>query len=247
MNIPEVKTSYEYITELRKRLEDSLKLAQEELQKSQKCYKKYYDRTAKSRHLEVGEQVLILLPTDSNKLLMQWRGPNTIESRVGANDYRNKMGSKTKMYHLNMLKKYIAREPEVQVVHTSNKDDATIAAAGVIYQDTDPELGEVPDLEGYHQKEGVLDVKLGEDLSEDQRHMKDLTRKYPDVFTDMPGEIDVIQHRVKLTDDTPIRCKPYLLPYAMREDLRDSMLEMGVVRPSTLPYASPGGDACFSH
>ena len=142
-----------------------------------------------------------------------------------------------------MLKKYIVREPEVDVVHTSNKDDATIAVAGVIYQDTDPELGEVPDLEGYHQKEGVRDVKLGEDLSEDQRRMlKDLIRRYPDVFTDMPGETDVIQHRVKLTDDTPIHCKPYSLPYAMRDKLRnevDSMLEMVVVSPSTSPYASP--------
>ena len=71
VNIPKVKTSYEYVTELRERLEDSLKLAQEELQKSQKWYKKYYDRKARSRHLEVGEQVLILLPTDSNKVLMQ--------------------------------------------------------------------------------------------------------------------------------------------------------------------------------
>ena len=112
MNIPEVKTSYEYVTELRERLEVSLKLAQEELQKSQKCYKKYYDRTAKSRHLEVGEQVLLLLPTENNKLLMQWRGPYTIESRVGSNDYRIKMGSKTKTYHLYMLKKYILREPK---------------------------------------------------------------------------------------------------------------------------------------
>ena len=142
-----------------------------------------------------------------------------------------------------MLKKYIVREPEVDVVHTSNKDDATIAVAGVIYQDTDPELGEVPDLEGYHQKEGVRDVKLGEDLSEDQRRMlKDLIRRYPDLFTDMPGETDVIQHRVKLTDDTPIHCKPYSLPYAMRDKLRnevDSMLEMVVVSLSTSPYASP--------
>ena len=40
-----------------------------------------------------------------------------------------------------MLKKYIAREPDVDVVHTSNKDHATTAVAGVIYQDTDPELG----------------------------------------------------------------------------------------------------------
>ena len=118
-----------------------------------------------------------------------------------------------------------------------------LAVAGVIYQDTDPELGEVPDLEGYHQKEGVRDVKLGEDLSENQRRMlKDLTRRYPDVFTDMPGETNVIQRRVKLTDDTPICCKPYPLPYAVSEELRnevDSMLEMGVVRSSTSPYLSP--------
>ena len=73
--------------------------------------------------------------------------------------------------------------------------------------------------------------------------MKDLTPSYPDVFTDMPRETDVIQHRVKLTDDTPIRCKPYHLPYAMREELRnevDSMLQMGsIVSPSTSPYTSP--------
>ena len=85
VNIPEVKSSYEYITELREHLEHF------------------------SRCLEVGDKVLILFPTDRNKLLMQWRGPYTTESRVTANYYRKKMGSKTKTYHLNMLKKNIAR------------------------------------------------------------------------------------------------------------------------------------------
>ena len=70
---------------------------------------------------------------------MQWRGPYTVESRVGTNDYRVKIGSKTKTYHMNMLKKYyIATEPEVDVVHTSNKD--------VVDKDIDQELGEVPDF-----------------------------------------------------------------------------------------------------
>ena len=156
-------------------MEDSLKLAQEELQKCQKRYKKYYDRKVKPRCLEVGEQVLILL--------MQWRGPYIVESCV---------------------------------VHTSNKDDVTIAVARAIYIDIDPEMWEVPDLEGYHQKEGVQDVKLIEDLLEDQHRMlKDFTRKYPDVFTDMHRETDVIQHRVKLTDDTPICSKPYPLQHAL--------------------------------
>ena len=35
VNNPEVQTSYEYVTELRERLEDLLKLTREELQKSQ--------------------------------------------------------------------------------------------------------------------------------------------------------------------------------------------------------------------
>ena len=194
VNIPEVKSSYEYVTELREGLEDSLKLSQEELEKSQKRYKRHYDRKAKPRRLEVGDRVLTLLPTDSNKLLMQWRGPYTVESRVGANDYRVKMGSKTKTYHVNMLKKYISREPEGNVVPVDDTDGATVAVAGVIHQDV--ELGEVPDLEGYHQREVVRDVKLGDELPEDQRRvLKDLVRRYPDVFTDMPGETDVIQHR----------------------------------------------------
>ena len=67
-------------------------------------------------------------------------------SHVGANDYRVKMGSKTKTYQVNMLKKYMASEPEVDVRQTSNKDDTNIAVARMIYQDTDPMLGEVPGL-----------------------------------------------------------------------------------------------------
>ena len=128
-----------------------MKLAQEELQKSQKRYKKHYDKKAKPRCLEEGDKVPIFPPTNSNKLLMQWRVSYTVEGCVGANDYRIKIGFKTKTYQVNMLKKYIAREPEMDVVHTRNKNDATIAVAGVIYQDTDQELEEVPDLEGYHQ------------------------------------------------------------------------------------------------
>ena len=197
VNIPEVKSSYEYVTELPERLEDSLKLAQEELEKSQKRYKRHYDRKAKPRRLEVGDRVLILLPTDSNKLLMQWRGPHTVESHVGANNYRVKMGSKTKTYHVNMLKKYISREPEGNMVPVDDTDGATVAVAGVIHQDVDPELGEVPDLESYRQREGVRVMKLGDELPEDQRCvLKDLVRRYPVVFTDMPGETDVIQHQI---------------------------------------------------
>ena len=63
-------------------------------------------------------------------------------SRVGANDYRVKMGSKTKTYHVNLLKKYISREPEGNVVPVDATDSTIIPVAGVIDQDVDPEFGE---------------------------------------------------------------------------------------------------------
>ena len=40
-----------------------------------------------------------------------------------------------------------------------------------------------------------------------------LIQRHTDVFTDMPGETDMIQHRVKLKDNTQIRCKSY--PFAV--------------------------------
>ena len=120
------------------------------------------------------------------------------------------------------------------------KYDGTVAVDGVITK-LRPRDGELPDLEGYHQKEGIWDIKLGDDLSEDQRCMlKDLILRHPYVFTDIPGETDVIQHS-EADNDTPIRYYPYKR-YAMSEELQNevnSMLEIGVVRPSTSPYTSP--------
>ena len=74
------------------------------------------------------------------------------------------MGFKMKTYHVNMLKKYISKEPDVEgnVVPLDSTDGATVAVANdVIHQDVYSELGEVPDLEGYRQRELVHDMKLG--------------------------------------------------------------------------------------
>ena len=59
-----------------------------------------------------------------------------------------------------MFKKYISREPdvEVNVAPTNMKDDATVAVASVIHQDVNPEMGRIPDPEGYRQREGTQDL-----------------------------------------------------------------------------------------
>ena len=69
--VPEVTTCYQYVLELRERLEETMKLAQAELEKNRGRNKNLCNRKAKKRSIQVVDKVLVLLPTDQNKLLMQ--------------------------------------------------------------------------------------------------------------------------------------------------------------------------------
>ena len=104
-----VKDTYEYVLDLRDRLEETRKLVSEGLQKAQDNQKRYFDRKAIHRELKEEDKVLILLPTDENKLLMRWRGPYPVRARIGMNNYAVDINGKTKVYHINMLKQYFDR------------------------------------------------------------------------------------------------------------------------------------------
>ena len=68
----EVRSTYDYVIILRKRLEHTCELAMKNLQKAQGKQKAYYDPRVKPRSFKVGDQVLLLLTTDSNKLFTCW-------------------------------------------------------------------------------------------------------------------------------------------------------------------------------
>jgi hypothetical protein len=109
---PNIKTTYEYVLDLRQRLEETCKWEHDQLRKSATKYKGYYDRKAKPRKMKVGDKVLILLPTKSNKLLMQWKGPFVVKEVVEGMDYRLDVHGRTRTFHANMLKLFVKR-PEV--------------------------------------------------------------------------------------------------------------------------------------
>ena len=92
VDVPETKTSYQYVFELGEKLEATLEIARAELEKAQNKVKHHYDCKAKPRMFRTGDKVLLLLPTDNNKLLMQWKGPYVIQEVVGPNDYKVKVG-----------------------------------------------------------------------------------------------------------------------------------------------------------
>ena len=99
-----------------------MKIAPEELLRSRKKNKMLHDRGVKRREFQEGDKVLLLLPTDTNKLLMQWKEPYENMSRCGkGNDYREKVNKKVKTFHANMLKKYARTSKELTKTEHHNK------------------------------------------------------------------------------------------------------------------------------
>ena len=259
---PEVRTTYQYVLDLKQRLEATLELAREELEKSAGRYKKNYDKKSKPRKFQVDDDVLVLLPTAGNMLLMQWKGPYKVVEKVGRRDYKLFVNSKIKPFHANLLKKYIRRKNEL-VVESNNGHNWTdthaqglleIVCTGVIDSSIDrqddgdvsessvneEELIELPEFQG---KETVADVRINPELSATQlAEVSQLLEDFKDVLTDVPGETNLIEHEIKLVSDQPVRTKQYPLPFSMTETIKDEtekMLEMGIIEPSQSPYISP--------
>ena len=88
VNDEQVLSTYQYVIELRERLEQTCQLARDNLEKVQFKQKTYYDKRARSRKFDVGDKVLLLLPTESNKLLIQCKGPYEVVEIVNRMDYR---------------------------------------------------------------------------------------------------------------------------------------------------------------
>ena len=110
--VPEIKTSHQYVLELRERPDTTLKVAQEELAKSYQKNKRLCDRKAKKRIFKEGDKVLVLLPTNHNKLFMQWKRPYVISGCKGENNSYIQMDKKKKNFHINVLKHYIERKKD---------------------------------------------------------------------------------------------------------------------------------------
>ncbi|XP_062598519.1 uncharacterized protein LOC134259947 [Saccostrea cucullata] len=89
---PQVRTTYEYVLDLRECLESTAALAREIPEKASKKQTKYYNKSARTRLLKVNDKVLVLLPTDSNQLLQQRKGPFSIKKKVNKVDYQISMG-----------------------------------------------------------------------------------------------------------------------------------------------------------
>nr|XP_034325279.1 uncharacterized protein LOC105323550 isoform X4 [Crassostrea gigas] len=235
---PDIKTTYQYVVDLKDRLQSTCELAKENLERSSQRYRTYYNKRARQRDMKEGEKVLVLLPTASNKLLMQWRGPYIIVQKVGSVDYKIDVDGKLKTFHANMLKRYVDRQDDDNI----SRDIVGVAVIDV-ENDSSTDDSDLNDSPSHLNPEGPENVNISDELGErETRDIKTLLCKYSDVLTDAPGLTTLAKHEIRLTSENPVRTKPYPLPFTSRETVCEEvrrMLETGIIEPSTSPYTSP--------
>ena len=63
-----------HILAIREKMEEMTNIIKDNVKEAQQQQKTWYDKTARERELKPGEEVLVLLPTSSNKLLASSKG-----------------------------------------------------------------------------------------------------------------------------------------------------------------------------
>ena len=240
----EVRSTYQYVIELRDRLESTLAIAQDNLSKMFRKYKRHYDQKAGKRQLKVGDKALVLLPTDKNKLLMGWKGPYEVLEKLSSLDYRIRIGGKEKNFHNNILKQYLEREDDQEV---QSNDESQVCAVSLV--DLPAEEMEDESSDGLIETPSVCEsgegtqVNINPALSqEEQNQVRSLVQEFSGTFSEKLGRTTLMEHDIKLTTDTPVHVKQYPLPYSMMQAVGDevrSMIELGIIERSESPYCSP--------
>ena len=231
---PDVRTTFQYVVDLRNRVEATCQIARENLARAAKTQAKYFNKKAKKRDLRVGDKVLVLLPNKCNKLQMTWKGPYVITDKVNDFDCRVDVEGTEKLYHVNVLKKYIEREL---------KNEETHIVAVIMTEGTEEETGRSIPLIPLKRKEGPDDVCISEECTvQEEEMLKTEVGKRDNVFTDLPGQTDLQLCTIAQEDDTPVYVRQYPVPYAkvkvIGEEV-DAMLKMGVIEPAASCYNAP--------
>ena len=291
---------HKYILHMRRRLKNSCRIALESIQQTQVRNKALFDRHAKRRLLRPGDQVLVLLPTDVRKLLLQWKGPYVVVKRHDADHYSLSVNGTERRYHINQLKLYhppgerhadpalalaagrASGEPPDPTTNQmeSGAEQASLAlsAQRVLHYGSpeippDPPLSEDDDTDHLFRvgpevllgsalvleeeatptdekdpaiptntEETYRDCDLSQELSLAQHDdLVTLLASYKDILTDRPGLTSVLEHRIRLVHDVPVR-KSYPLPHALSRQLQEDLekwQKMGIIERSHSPYCSP--------
>ena len=230
-----------HVSDVRDRLRKAKEFAQKNLKSAQHRMKRWYDKKARCRDFNPGDNVLVLLPIHGNPLQARYSGPYTIEQRVNDVDYVVNTPDRRKerrLCHINMLKPY-CEKGQVEVPVT------TVSSCADTQENKEPhqqeEVGRSPRLRN---SDALLNLeqKLQHLPEQEKTLIKELLGEFAALFPDVPGKTVLAFHDVDtgnglLVKQHPYRINPVKLMY-MRSEI-EYMLQNGIIEPSQSQWSSP--------
>jgi hypothetical protein len=218
---------YTYIEQLKHRLKLANEAAQQFACEEQARYKQQYDKHSRERSFNEGDLVLIMRPTSSHKILSKLDGPYRVVKKLDRWNYVLDLGHRKASFHINSLREYIQREATVNtIITTENEEDGN--------EFDFPQMICAADGSG--------SIKIGSHLTTEQRRdVEKLINEFPDVFTSKLGLTNLVEHVIRVTDETPISRSAYKVPHTIADRLDDEitrLLQENVIAPSDTPWAA---------
>ncbi|KAK3878761.1 hypothetical protein Pcinc_016573 [Petrolisthes cinctipes] len=203
------KNLLHYVLEFKTRLSDTREEAKKNLEEAQGKMKQWYDRKARWREFQVGDEVLVLLPLQGQPLAAKFQGPYVVEKRLGETDYLVKTPDRQRSHqfcHMNMLKPYYRPLKTPVTTHhvvavVVEEDDDDVAEVTCEFQESNWVDNE--------EAETTLRDKVSHLPPEQVTQLWKLMSTYGKVFASVPGRTDWTQHDVDVGVATPVKLPPY--------------------------------------
>ena len=220
-----------HMIEIRRRFSQMSEVVKENLKESQEKQKRLYNKQSSHRLFQIGDKVIVFLPTASTKLESKWSGPyEVITVKDDGRSYEVDTKQRRKRYrtfNVNLLKRWQTRnEVAALAVHRSKID---ILPQGKLPETTCCETWE--------------DVEISPRLTASEvDQVKALLREFGDVFTGVPNRTTAEVFHIDTGDAKPIRCTPYRVPQALQAQYDaeiENMLKMDIIQPSKSAWAAP--------
>ncbi|XP_076062497.1 uncharacterized protein LOC143037823 [Oratosquilla oratoria] len=216
----EERSSFQYVIELQEKLAECSQMAAQQADISSSRYKAYFDLKSQNRQFKPGDEVLVLLPSDTSKLLVTWNGPYNVLERRGEANYVIETPRGHRLYHANILKRY-HRRAQVQQLELMDEISAIeeLSAPGKekvsIVDEGDPcdllsQLPLTPD--GMILSPSTDKPEVGQLAPDQLVQLQILMGEYKDVFSDEPGCTSTITHDIQLTTTDRVQAKVYPVP-----------------------------------
>ena len=223
------KPVQEYLEIVQRNLEAVSNVAQRNVDKAQTMYVENYNQSAKNKKFNVGDLVLVLLPSSTNKLLSTWQGPATVTACISSHSYRIALNNgAVRTLHANNLRSFNSRVDSVGIIFETDEEYGNVVPCPNVCNNFDAE---------------IKSVDMSHLTDEQRSELCKLLFKYKAVFDDKPGSCKTACHEINLIEGfQPKKQYPYRIPDKLKAEVErqiDQLLLDQKIRPSNSVFSHP--------